>query len=159
MMMDIIGKKCYRCTSTETFTDYKCGDIICRNCGEVLSGRIIDDTNEWNIYTDDDRGPSETVARAGITIRDPILDCHTTTSGGSNEKRKSLLLTQNKLENNINIRASRSRDVLFQIATTLHLTPSIQVSSCTLYTFIFLITYIKSIYYYHPYIFSPTNTI
>lgn len=135
-MMDYYSeKKCYRCSGTEIFIDNKRGDVVCQICGEVLSGRIIDDSNEWNIYADDDRSSTDFIARAGRSIKDPIFDCNTTTVGGTNEKRKSLIVSQIKLEGNINHKASKSRDILFRVAGLLHLTPSIQVSVSNLTSF------------------------
>lgn len=33
--------------------DYKAGDVICRECGEVINGRVIDEGNEIKFYSDD----------------------------------------------------------------------------------------------------------
>lgn len=33
--------------------DYKAGDVICRDCGEVINGRVIDEGNEIKFYADD----------------------------------------------------------------------------------------------------------
>lgn len=45
---------CYRCGGSDIVLDYKAGDVICRECGEVINGRVIDEGNEVKFYMDDD---------------------------------------------------------------------------------------------------------
>ncbi len=48
---------CSECKSDDVVTDFSAGDVICRACGVVLCGRIMDETQEWNNHRSDD-GPS-----------------------------------------------------------------------------------------------------
>lgn len=44
---------CYRCQEKRLILDYQCGDVICCNCGEIISDRIIDEGNEVHMYDND----------------------------------------------------------------------------------------------------------
>ena len=47
---------CSECGSRELRTDHARGEIICSNCGMVLSSRSIDRGPEWRVYTSEDQG-------------------------------------------------------------------------------------------------------
>ena len=44
---------CYRCSGSDLVIDNKAGDRICRACGEVQQGRLIDEDSEYRQYPDD----------------------------------------------------------------------------------------------------------
>ena len=45
--------QCYRCKEKRLILDYQSGDIICCNCGEIISDRIIDEGNDVHVYDND----------------------------------------------------------------------------------------------------------
>ncbi len=46
--------KCPNCSSSDIKHDYSRGEIICRNCGLVIS-KIIDHSPEWRAFSDEER--------------------------------------------------------------------------------------------------------
>src|SRR5215213_489526 len=45
---------CSICKSNQTVTDPESGDIICRNCGLVLSDRAQESRPEWRAFTSEE---------------------------------------------------------------------------------------------------------
>jgi len=45
---------CPNCNSSDVKHDYNRGEMICRNCGLVMS-KIIDHTPEWRAFSDEER--------------------------------------------------------------------------------------------------------
>lgn len=56
---------CFRCKGKDIVLDYKAGDIICRDCGEVINDRVIDEGNEVKFYMNDD-DPHKTSRSSGL---------------------------------------------------------------------------------------------
>ena len=56
---------CFRCEGNDVVLDYKAGDVICRDCGEVINDRVIDEGNEVKFYMNDD-DPSKTSRSSGL---------------------------------------------------------------------------------------------
>lgn len=56
----------YLCVWRSVHTDHSSGDVICRGCGVVLTGRIIDEGPEWRTLANDDRMRPDQ-ARAGVS--------------------------------------------------------------------------------------------
>ena len=56
---------CFRCKGNDVVLDYKAGDVICRDCGEVINDRVIDEGNEVKFYMNDD-DPSKTSRSSGL---------------------------------------------------------------------------------------------
>eukprot|EP01084_Bolivina_argentea_P057210 104569_1 len=84
---------CSECKSEDVVTDFSAGDVICRACGVVLCGRIMDETQEWNNHRSGDGSSgadSNRVGAASLGVTSDgglvtILDrktCTKTKSGG-----------------------------------------------------------------------------
>lgn len=56
---------CFRCNGNDIVLDYKAGDLICRDCGEVINDRVIDEGNEIKFYMNDD-DPHKTSRTSGM---------------------------------------------------------------------------------------------
>ena len=56
---------CFRCGGSDIVLDYKAGDVICRECGEVINSRVIDEGNEVKFYKDDD-DPQKSSRTSGL---------------------------------------------------------------------------------------------
>jgi transcription initiation factor TFIIIB Brf1 subunit/transcription initiation factor TFIIB len=46
-------RQCIRCNMTNLVIDHCSGDVICSNCGEIISDRIINTACEEIVYADD----------------------------------------------------------------------------------------------------------
>eukprot|EP01036_Dinobryon_divergens_P023618 gene23618-31984_t len=44
---------CHICKSSDIILDYQAGDLICTGCGLVIGGRIIDESDETRVYSED----------------------------------------------------------------------------------------------------------
>ena len=64
-MESYLGRICFRCDSKDLVIDYQAGDLICSNCGEIVSDRLIYEGNEVRIYADDDNGQQSTSRTSG----------------------------------------------------------------------------------------------
>lgn len=60
------GRLCFRCDSNNLVIDYQSGDLICSNCGEIVSDRMIYEGNEVRTYADDEGG--QTSRTSGMKI-------------------------------------------------------------------------------------------
>lgn len=52
---------CQQCGGMDLITDYGRGDVICRGCGEVMVGGLLDDGAEWRTFaneTGEGKGPN-----------------------------------------------------------------------------------------------------
>jgi len=47
--------KCGNCGSTRVIVDDIRGEVVCADCGYVLSSEVIDDGPDWRYYTEDER--------------------------------------------------------------------------------------------------------
>lgn len=61
-----ITECCYRCSGSDLVIDNKAGDRICRVCGEVQQGRLIDEDSEFRQYPDDADTKKNTQRSSGI---------------------------------------------------------------------------------------------
>jgi transcription initiation factor TFIIIB Brf1 subunit/transcription initiation factor TFIIB len=46
-------ERCRYCNSRKVFTDFKEGNLTCRNCGSVLESRIVDEFDETRNFGKD----------------------------------------------------------------------------------------------------------
>lgn len=49
-------------------TDWSCGDVVCRACGVVVEGHIIDETPEWRVHEGDDYASKCRVGAASAAL-------------------------------------------------------------------------------------------
>ena len=78
MVKNIIERICADCNGTEFISDYSAGDIVCKKCGLVLIGRIIE-TSGSPVYNNDDNGR----ARNGPALNNLKADYGLSTEIGS----------------------------------------------------------------------------
>ncbi len=122
----MVEKQCHKCLGTDVVLDYKCGDVVCRLCGEVSAGRYIDPSAEWNNYAEDDRERGDCVARAE-TSDNSFHESPTTSMGGPEGAASSLNETQYMLENRLHLKALKTVDTVAILGEKLRMSPSIQV--------------------------------
>lgn len=79
--------ECFNCNDTNIIEDYTQGNLVCKNCGQVLDG-VIDFNPEWKQFDDDDKAN----ARCGmpINIHLPQSSLGTTFTGGGRNRIKIL---------------------------------------------------------------------
>jgi transcription initiation factor TFIIB len=79
--------ECFNCNDTDIIEDYTQGNMVCKNCGQVLDG-VIDFNPEWKQFDDDDKAN----ARCGmpINIHLPQSSLGTTFAGGGRNRIKIL---------------------------------------------------------------------
>ena len=51
-----IAKKCPECSSTNIYVNPDKGEVACRNCGLIIEERMVDFTQEWRDFEDEDGG-------------------------------------------------------------------------------------------------------
>ena len=51
----MVLEKCPECGGTSFFRDYSRGEIVCSNCGLIISEYIIDSGPEWRAFTSDEQ--------------------------------------------------------------------------------------------------------
>ncbi|AFP65355.1 TATA binding protein of transcription factor IID (nucleomorph) [Chroomonas mesostigmatica CCMP1168] len=91
-------ERCIECGSENLLEDMKQGDIVCKECGMVLTGHIVDFTSEWRIFSEDNKKSDP------IRIGDPLHELLEKNPGtliskglkGSNILNEKLLKTQNR---------------------------------------------------------------
>jgi len=59
-------KKCPECGSKKLTSDYERGEVICNDCGLIISENVIDEGPEWRAFDSDQR---EKRARGGAPIK------------------------------------------------------------------------------------------
>ncbi|KAJ7682310.1 cyclin-like protein [Mycena polygramma] len=59
-----------RDTNPEIAEEFGSGDLVCRNCGLVLGGRIVDTRSEWRTFANDEGDDPSRVGAAS----DPLMD-------------------------------------------------------------------------------------
>ncbi len=90
-MKEFFTHSCHRCHGTELIVDYQAGDIVCTQCGEVLSDRIIDASDETIINTSKDGGgDGKKSSRSGWFSADGALDLTTNFVCKNEATRKAL---------------------------------------------------------------------
>ena len=65
-------KFCHNCKSSDIILDYQAGDLICTSCGLVISGRMIDESDETRVYSEDYK-KKETRSSGKMTAAEPIF--------------------------------------------------------------------------------------
>jgi transcription initiation factor TFIIIB Brf1 subunit/transcription initiation factor TFIIB len=125
MIDNFIGKKCFGCFSVDLVLDFKAGDIICRNCGEIVSDRCIDEGNEVLSYSDGD-GKSQASRSSGMV---DMFGCmQTMFVNGPESLRKSLEKAQQMSSDKKEKSVFGNLNVLNEMCAKLNLIRTIQVS-------------------------------
>ena len=66
-----VVQRCPECGSTQFYEDYERGELVCANCGLVVSEKIIDRGPEWRAFTPDER---EKRSRVGAPLSPTLHD-------------------------------------------------------------------------------------
>mmetsp|Transcript_42599 Transcript_42599/g.85286 ORF Transcript_42599/g.85286 Transcript_42599/m.85286 type:complete len:340 (-) Transcript_42599:1864-2883(-) len=90
--------QCAECAGEDLVEDRKQGDVVCRNCGLVVMGHIIDFTSEWRSFAEDQR--TNDPNRVGGPLH-PLLESTIGTLiskglKGSNSFNEKLIKVQNQ---------------------------------------------------------------
>ena len=116
---------CFRCSGNNIVHDYKAGDIICRDCGEVLSDRVIDEGNEVKHYADDD-DPHKVSRTSGLA--ESIGSLHTSFITNSEIVKKTLERAQRFSSDQRELQALSSLNIVSEMCSRMDLIASIKVS-------------------------------
>jgi transcription initiation factor TFIIIB Brf1 subunit/transcription initiation factor TFIIB len=120
---------CIRCAGSDIFTDIGRGDVICRDCGEVQLSRIIDESSEYTIYSNDDKGRGDSVMRAADSGKETVWSTQSVFVGGSAQQRAALQRAHMMSESKAVIKAATYLEEVTHLASKLNLPPAIVVSS------------------------------
>lgn len=105
------SSECPSCkTDAHVIMDYTQGDMICRGCGLVLEGRLIDDSAEWRSFADDEPGVNKD--RAG-TVLDPMFK----DSGGTSMAGDSAVARTQRMIQNVDPRDKALRTSMSNLKT------------------------------------------
>ena len=133
-------KKCPHCGSINIVEDKKKGEIVCRDCGLVISDDIVDSTQEWREFSHEESGKR----RAGAPVTFTKHDGGTGTKIGSgadvyslpaSQKRKMLRLrkwhsrSSTALERNLKYAIIE----LKKAASMLNIPPAVEEESARIY--------------------------
>jgi transcription initiation factor TFIIIB Brf1 subunit/transcription initiation factor TFIIB len=127
-MLTQLPGPCVRCHSIDVVIEASVGDIVCRKCGEVQYGRIMDPGAEWREFAEDDRSRSGSLSRSSCSD-DRFGSTSTYFIGGVSEREirsleKSQLLTIDPRE----IKMSKTADLIANIGVRLNLPGRVLVS-------------------------------
>ena len=119
---------CYRCADRDLVIDSKAGDLICRSCGEVQQGRLINEESEFIQYIDDPDGNKSSERSSGRA--DSITgDRSIFVGGGSDEELASLTRSSygalNRKERAITQVMYACKELSYALNLTKHVTVSI----------------------------------
>jgi transcription initiation factor TFIIB len=136
---------CPQCGSLNLVTDETNGEVVCSQCGLVITENALDRAPEWRAYTLEER---RSKSRTGAPIRYSIFDkgLHTTINGfrdasgnslSGKAKRRAWRLR--KWQNSTRVRDSRNRNLmqamneLQMLSEKLHVSSSIKELAAVIY--------------------------
>ena len=122
-------KCCNRCSGSDIITDVTRGDALCRSCGEVIISRIIDESSEWTIYSNDDKERGDSAMRASRSGKETVWSNQTTFQGGTVAQRAVLQRAQFFSEDKTTVKAAAHLEEVSHIASKLDLPSYITVSN------------------------------
>lgn len=134
-------ESCLRCRGKDIFTDVSRGDVICRDCGEVQASRIIDESSEYRIYANDDKGLGTSVMRSSGLGKETVWSNQSVFVGGTALQRASLQKAQLMSESKAMLKAAAHVDEVTHLSSKLNLPPAITVSVLCLFVFVCLISF------------------
>jgi transcription initiation factor TFIIIB Brf1 subunit/transcription initiation factor TFIIB len=120
---------CVRCGGGDIITDVSHGDVICRDCGEVQISRIIDESSEWTLYSNDDKGRGDSVMRASGSGKETVWSYQSIFVGGSSQQRAALQKAQLMSESKSVIMAAAYIEEVPNLASKLSLSSALTVST------------------------------
>ena len=136
--------QCYRCKEKRLILDYQSGDIICCNCGEIISDRIIDEGNDVHVY-DNDSSTKKSSRSSGFA---ESIGCYQTSFVTSNSNNMNLVQSLERAQKLSSdpkeLKVLMHMGLVNEMCSKMNLTVSIKVShvyiykllSISIYTFI-----------------------
>jgi transcription initiation factor TFIIB len=136
---------CPQCGSLNLVTDETNGEVVCSQCGLVITENALDRAPEWRAYTLEER---RSKSRTGAPIRYSIFDkgLHTTINGfrdasgnSLSAKAKRQAWRLRKWQNSTRVRDSRNRNLmqamneLQMLSEKLHVSSSIKELAAVIY--------------------------
>lgn len=132
-----LTRACFRCNGTDVVEDYKAGDIICRDCGEVINDRIIDEGNEVKFYMNDD-DPGKTSRSSGLA--ETIGSLQTSFITNSDTVKRTLERAQRFSSDRKELQALSHMNAVSEMCSKMNLILPIKVSTACLCLFYFVIS-------------------
>lgn len=130
MIQDVAFSRCIECNNLALIVDYRAGEIVCTNCGEVNQSRIVDERDEFIQYQDDDRPRSGGTRSSGMA--ETAIGYYYTTfdvNTGTENQRKLLTRLQYEMTDKTEINLVNNLDIVREICGQLHVPQDIKVSS------------------------------
>ena len=116
---------CFRCGSNDVVLDYKAGDMICRNCGEVINDRVIDEGNEVKFCMNDDN-PHKSSRTSGFS--ESIGSLYTSFVTNSETMKRTLERAQRFSADKKELQALAHLNKVSEMCSKMNLTGPIKVS-------------------------------
>lgn len=149
MMHDPFNEPCKRCFGVDVVTDTTAGDVVCRSCGEIQVGRIIDEGAEWREFSEDDRVNNGSAARSSCTV-DKYGSTTEFIGGVSEAARVALAKTQMMATDQRELKTRKATEVIKNIGSILHLTRNILVIFLPCFKFLYNLSLSRIIMSYLP---------
>ena len=137
---------CPECGSTRIMRDYECGEIVCMNCGIVVTAKIADRGPEWRAFDDEQRAKRTRVgAPLTYTIHDKglstMIDWHDRDIYGKSLSpgQKAQVYRLRKWQRRIRVSDATERNLAFalseitKIANNLNLPKNILETASVIY--------------------------
>jgi transcription initiation factor TFIIIB Brf1 subunit/transcription initiation factor TFIIB len=116
---------CFRCGGADLVLDYKAGDIICRECGEVINDRVIDEGNEVKFYMNDD-DPNKSSRTSGFS--ESIGSLQTSFVTSSESVKRTLERAQRFSSDKKELQALAHMNTVSEMCSKMNLIAPIKVS-------------------------------
>jgi len=137
---------CPECGSTKLIRDYECAEIVCMNCGFVITAKIADSGPEWRAFTNEQRAKRTRVgAPLTYTIHDKglstMIDWHDRDVYGKSLPygQKAQMYRLRKWQRRIRVSDATERNLAFalseitKIANNLNLPKNILETASVIY--------------------------
>ena len=126
-----ITNSCIRCNCYDIVTHNADGDVVCRECGEVQLGRLINQEEEWREFNEDDRLNASSLSRCSNDESNKFNSTSTFFTGGkSKEYLKTLAKCQILSTNPSESTLIKVGKLISEFASKLGLTKKAVVSEC-----------------------------
>jgi len=139
-------QRCPECGSTRLMRDYECAEVVCMNCGFVITAKIADRGPEWRAFTNEQRAKRTRVgAPLTYTIHDKglstMIDWHDRDVYGKSLSpgQKAQVYRLRKWQRRIRVSDATERNLAFalseitKIANNLNLPKNILETASVIY--------------------------
>ena len=140
------GQRCPECGSTRFMRDYECAEVVCMDCGFVITAKIADRGPEWRAFTNEQRAKRTRVgAPLTYTIHDKglstMIDWHDRDVYGKSLSpgQKAQVYRLRKWQRRIRVSDATERNLAFalseitKIANNLNLPKNILETASVIY--------------------------